>query len=166
VQYPRNREWEDLTESQASRDDADDESRWLSEDDRERLAAPAVEALSAMPEFRAAKRGARQRLAKLHPPSEMDRRVRWDAVRTACDRAGELTQRYADVDGRYDELASRLVTDPAYQRLISRCTQAEITRWPPHLSYATPTDSSTGLPYTTLQDATPTFIDRRTSVDV
>ncbi|SCL36300.1 hypothetical protein GA0070624_5515 [Micromonospora rhizosphaerae] len=111
-------EWENLIESQASLVDADDEPRWLSEDDRERLAAPAVGALLAMPEFRAAKPGgARQRFAKSHLPADLHERVHWDAVRTACDRAEELTQqRYAEVDERYDELAAQLLKDPAYQR--------------------------------------------------
>lgn len=111
-------EWEGLTDSQDATDDPDDDPRWLSEAERERLAAPAVESLLAMPEFRAAKPGgARQRFAKSHLPADLDERVRWDATRAACERADELTQqRYADVNDQYEELARQLLTDPAYQR--------------------------------------------------
>ena len=70
-----------------------------------------------MPEFRGARLGARQRFARLHPPADMDERVKWDVVRAACDRADELTnQRYADIDDQYDDLAAQLLKDPAYLR--------------------------------------------------
>ncbi|PPA60411.1 hypothetical protein [Micromonospora chalcea] len=111
-------EWEGLARSQPSDDALDDEPRWLSDGDRERLTAPAVEALLAMPQFRAAKPGgARQRFARSHLPADLDERVHWDATRAACDRADELTQlQYADIDERYDELAAQLLTDQIYQR--------------------------------------------------
>jgi hypothetical protein len=110
-------EWEDLVQAQAPDDEVHDEPRWLSDADRERLAAPAVESLLATPEFRAAKLGARQRFAQSHLPADLDERVRWEVVRAACDRADELTtQRYADIDEQYDDLAAQLLKDPAYQR--------------------------------------------------
>jgi hypothetical protein len=111
-------EWEDLADSQTATDDPDDQPRWLNDADRERLATPAVEALLAMPQFRAAKPGgARQRFAKSHLPADLDEQVRWHATRTACDRADELTQQqYADINDRYDELAGQLLADQAYQR--------------------------------------------------
>ena len=111
-------EWEGLADRQTPTDDSDDESRWLSDTDRERLMAPAVEALLAMPQFRAAKpNGARQRFAQSHLPADIDERVRWDAVRAACDRADELAQQqYADIEDRYDDLAAQLLMDQAYQR--------------------------------------------------
>lgn len=114
-------EWKNLTDSQATTGDTDYEPRWLSDTDRDRLTAPAVEALLAMPQFRAAKPGgARQRFAKSHLPADLDERVHWDAMRTACERADELSQqRYADIDERYDDLARRLLADPAYQRARS-----------------------------------------------
>lgn len=109
-------EWEDFVDPPG--DDLYDVSERLSDADRERLAAPAVEALLAMPEFRAAKVGARQRFAQSHLPANLDGRVGWDVVQAACDRADELSrQRYADIDDdRYDELAERLLTDQAFQR--------------------------------------------------
>ncbi|SCF23073.1 hypothetical protein GA0070558_1669 [Micromonospora haikouensis] len=71
-----------------------------------------------MPEFRAAKPGgARKRFARSHLPADLDEQVRWEAIRTACDRADELTQqRYAGIGDQYDELAADLLTDPAYQQ--------------------------------------------------
>lgn len=70
-----------------------------------------------MPQFRAARFVARQRFAQSHLPADLHDRVRWTAVRTACDQAEILTQqRYADVDDRYDDLAAQLLKEPAYQR--------------------------------------------------
>ncbi|WP_146179976.1 hypothetical protein [Micromonospora sp. RP3T] len=125
-------EWEDLIDANraAARDklDADDDRpRWLSEGESEALAAPAVEALLATPEFRAEKPGGgRYRFAQRHIPDGTDERVTSTVVRLACDRADDLTrQRYADIDDHYDQLAASLLTDPAFKRAGSAAARKQ-----------------------------------------
>jgi hypothetical protein len=110
-------EWQDLSGSQTFGADLDDDGEPpLGEAERERLAGQAAEALLAMPGFRAAKLGTRQRFAKSHLPAGTDQRIHWDAVRAACDRADELTQQqYADIEEQYDELAAQLLATVAYR---------------------------------------------------
>ncbi|TDB80232.1 hypothetical protein [Micromonospora sp. KC721] len=127
-------EWEYLLAASraASRggdiDDDDDRPRWLSESESEELAEPAVQALLAMPEFRAEKPGGgRYRFAQQNLPADIDERVTRTAVRLACDRADELTrQRYADIDDHYEQLAAGLLTDPAYQRAGSAAARKQV----------------------------------------
>ncbi|MEQ4306196.1 hypothetical protein ABNF97_33245 [Plantactinospora sp. B6F1] len=73
-----------------------------------------------MPEFRAAKMGARQRVARFAVPPDTHDWVRWDAIREACDRAEVLAQtQYAPITDRLDDLAAELLTTPAYQQASS-----------------------------------------------
>lgn len=122
---PWYREWEDLANADGAAhrgDDVDDERpRWLSDSESEELAAPAVEALLAMPEFRAEKPGGgRYRFAQRNLPAGTDERVTHIAVRAACDRADELTrERYAEINDRYDQLAIDLLADPVYRQARS-----------------------------------------------
>ncbi|MFJ1542309.1 hypothetical protein ACIODS_27600 [Micromonospora chalcea] len=134
------REWEasvDANRAAGEGNDLDDgRPRWLSASESEELAAPAVEALLAMPAFRAEKPGgARFRFAQRHLPDGTDERVTHIAARTACDRADELTrQRYADIDDHYDQLAERVLADAAYQRAGSAAARKQaaerfLVRW-------------------------------------
>ncbi|MCX4471323.1 hypothetical protein OOK41_13540 [Micromonospora sp. NBC_01655] len=121
----------------AGGEDVDDDGpRWLSESEREELAEPVVRVLLAMSQFRAEKPGGgRFRFAQQHLPADLDERVTHTAVRLACDRADEAArQRYADIDGHYDQLAADLLTDPAYQRAGSAAARKQaaerfLTTW-------------------------------------
>ncbi|MFI2667562.1 hypothetical protein [Micromonospora carbonacea] len=123
-------EWEALlTANHHGVDGEDDEDRprWLSENEREELSEPAVQALLAMPQFRAEKPGGgRYRFAQQHLPADLDERVTHTAVRLACDRADEVArQRYADIDEHYEQLAADLLADPAYQRAGSAAARKQ-----------------------------------------
>lgn len=72
------------------------------------------------PQFRAASRGDRQRLARLALPPATDQWAGWDAVREACDRAQQMTEAaYGQLEDRLDDLAAELLASPAWQQASS-----------------------------------------------
>lgn len=80
-----------------------------------------------MPECRAAKMGARQRVAKLAMPPDTHDWVRWDAIREACDRAEVLAQKqYTPITDRLDDFAAELLTTPAYQQASSPSARKQV----------------------------------------
>ena len=80
-------EWEELADGQADAADPGGQDR-LGEEERARLAGSFL----ADPQFRAASRGDRQRMARLALPPGTDQWVGWDAVRDACDRAQQQAE--------------------------------------------------------------------------
>ncbi|MBM0230524.1 hypothetical protein JNW91_00715 [Micromonospora sp. STR1_7] len=123
-------EWESLLAANHGGlgDEDDDRPRWMSENEREELAEPAVRALLAMAQFRAEKPGGgRYRFAQQHLPADLDERATHTAVRLACERADEMArQRYADIDDHYEQLATDLLADQAYQRAGSAAARKQV----------------------------------------
>ncbi|WP_157640818.1 hypothetical protein [Longispora albida] len=83
-----------------------------------------MERLLADPEFRAAKQGARQRIAKLAVPEEVSRWAGWEVTSQACERAEHLAARadgFAPPAGVRDELyaqAQRVTRNPQRTSLL------------------------------------------------
>ncbi|WP_204015668.1 hypothetical protein [Micromonospora andamanensis] len=125
-------EWQDRENSAYSRFPAprgnlDDGPERLSGEERARLADELANTLLASPEFRAAKMGARQRVARFAVPPDTHEWVRWDAIREACDRAEVLAQtQYASITDRLDGLAAELLTTPAYQQASSPAARKQV----------------------------------------
>jgi hypothetical protein len=87
---------------------------------RARMAAEHAAKLLAIPEFRAAKSGARQRVGRMALPEDVHSWVTWDAVRQACDQAEAMSgAQYAELTTRLDDLAAQLLTDVDFQRASS-----------------------------------------------
>jgi hypothetical protein len=96
------------------------EAERLSEEDRARLADELASTILADPQFRAAPRSDRQRLARLAIRRGTDWLAARDATLQACDRAQEMTEAvYEQINGRLDELAAELLASPAYQQASS-----------------------------------------------
>ncbi|MCW2879083.1 MAG: hypothetical protein JWQ95_3183 [Sphaerisporangium sp.] len=99
----------------------------LSPEERARLAAELTDTLLANPEFRAARGGARQRVAQLAIPPGTDQPDSWEAIRNACNRAEELgTLQYGQLADRLDELAVELLASPEYQQTSSASARKRI----------------------------------------
>ena len=117
-------EWQELADSATSLNghglDDPDQAERLSEEERARLAGELADTMLADPQFRAAPRGDRQRLARLAIPQGTDIWAAHDAISQACDRAHEMTQAiYGQIQDRLDGLAAELLASPAYQQASS-----------------------------------------------
>jgi hypothetical protein len=87
---------------------------------RGRMTRALAAKLVAMPQFRAAKGGARQRIGRMAVPDETPSWVTWDAVRQACDQADALSSaHYAELTAELDDLAAHLLSDPNHERASS-----------------------------------------------
>jgi hypothetical protein len=112
-------EWQDLADGRRSAERGDQAGR-LREEERARLAGELADEVLADPQFRAASRGDRQRIARLALPQGTDQWVGWDAVREACDRAQQVTEAaYRQLEDRLDDLAAELLASPAWQQASS-----------------------------------------------
>ena len=112
-------EWQDLADGGRGAEREDRTGR-LSEEERARLAGELADEMLADPQFRAASRGDRQRIARLALPQGTDQWAGWDAVREACDRAQQVTEAaYGQLEDRLDDLAAELVASPAWQQASS-----------------------------------------------
>lgn len=94
---------------------------------RAKMAGELAEKLLAMPEFRAAKGGARQRIARLNVPADQDWLI-WDGVRAATDKAEAMASEiYAQLGQRLDDLAPDLAAYPAYRSATSAAGRKQAT---------------------------------------
>ena len=112
-------EWEELADGPTRADGygPEDQAERLDPEERARLAGELAEAILADPQFRAASRGDRQRLAL---PAGTDQWAGWDAVREACDRAQQMAEAACgQLEGQLDELAAELLATPAWQQASS-----------------------------------------------
>ncbi|MEU4235737.1 hypothetical protein [Actinoplanes sp. NPDC026619] len=92
----------------------------LSDEERRAKVEELVAELLVMPEYRSARRTQRYRVAEAHIPSDLDNRTRWDAIYGAADKADEVArERYARLSKQYEDLARRLLQDPAYRAAAS-----------------------------------------------
>jgi hypothetical protein len=104
-----------------------DEDDQLSPEERERSEAELIDRLLADPEFRAARAGARQRIARLSVPPDANEWSFWAAIRTACERAEELAKvQYHHFGQRLDDLAAELLADPEYRVTSSPAARKQL----------------------------------------
>jgi hypothetical protein len=98
----------------------------LSEEEADRLASEFAASILEDPQFRAADKSSRRRVAELAVPEGTDRSVVWAAVRQACERADQMTRdMYAPIRPKLDELAAELLAAPEYQQSSSATAQKE-----------------------------------------
>jgi hypothetical protein len=117
-------EWEDLADGMSSRQGSGAERAGGAgrpgEGHRARLAAELAGALLADPQFRAAPRVVRQRMARQAGPEGTDKWAAWEAGREACDRADKMAQSvYGQFEGRLDDLVAELLASPGWQQASS-----------------------------------------------
>jgi len=116
-------EWEELAGAAVSRssiDEGEDDAGRLSPEERVRLVGELADAILADPQFRAAPRNEKQRMARRAIPEGTGQWLAWDAVREACVRVIQAAQeRYDQLEDQLDDLAAELVASPEYQRASS-----------------------------------------------
>lgn len=117
-------EWRQLAASAPLRvpgmDDEEDQAERLSEEEHARLAGELADTILADPQFRAASRGNRWKIAGKAVPEGTDPWAGRDAARQACDRALQMAQeRYDQLEGQLGDLAAELLASPAYQQASS-----------------------------------------------
>lgn len=122
-------EWEELAGSALRRfpgmDEADETER-LGEEERAQLASELADTILADPQFRAARAGNRQRIARQAIPKGTDQWAAWDAIRKAGDRANQMAQeRYDQLEDQLDGLAEELLASPAYQQASSAAARKQ-----------------------------------------
>jgi hypothetical protein len=92
----------------------------LSEEERAQLVTGLADAILADPQFRAAPRGDKMRIARSLIPEGTGKWTGGDAAREACGRVATMAQeRYDQIEDRFDDLAAELLARPAYQRASS-----------------------------------------------
>jgi hypothetical protein len=128
---PWYREWEHLLAEadgglygHGREDDADQ----LDDEARESLTSEWVQKLLNMPEFRAAKAGARRRVAQLHVPSEVQRQCGWRLIDDACEQAQVMAeQRYdTEIKPRLAELGAELAVTAEWRQVSSAAGRREV----------------------------------------
>jgi hypothetical protein len=114
-------EWEELAGGTvAGADMYEAGTERLGEEERARLAGELADAILADPQFRAASRADRWRIASRAVPEGTDPWAGRDAARQACDRADQMAQeRYDELEARLDDLAAELLASSAYQQASS-----------------------------------------------
>ncbi|HET9970340.1 MAG TPA: hypothetical protein VFQ68_19055 [Streptosporangiaceae bacterium] len=118
-------EWEGLADAEADTAGPGGQGR-LGEEERARVAGELAETFLADPQFRAASRGDRQRMARMALPPGTDQWAGWDAVRDACDRAQQMAEAaYGQLEHRLDDLAAELVASPAWQQASSAAARRQ-----------------------------------------
>ena len=101
--------------------DGEDQAERLSGEEHERLTGELADTILADPEFRAASRGNRWKIAGKALPERIHPWVGRDAARQACDRALQMAQeRYDQLEGQFGDLAAELLASPAYSRPARR----------------------------------------------